>query len=87
MPRGVPKKRVNDDPTSPIYLRIPLQPEDHAMLTKLAERQYRTPELQAAFLIARVLAEAGNPQRAAELAERIAQRAAERNNAAGAMQD
>lgn len=57
MPRGIPKAEAGDTP--PVFLRIALLPEHQAALAKIASEQYRTPELQAAYLLARVLSEAG----------------------------
>lgn len=53
MPRGTPKEK---DPTPPNFLRIRFRPEDFDALQALADENYRTPELQAAFMVANLLA-------------------------------
>jgi hypothetical protein len=70
-----------------------LHERDYVALVELAGEQYRTPELQAAWLLAKVLAEAGRTSstvesvdrqagRAVDHAERILARAREVNGAA-----
>lgn len=45
--------------TKPRKLIISLRPADYTALQELAEEQYRTTALQAAYLIAKILREAG----------------------------
>lgn len=54
MPRGIPKQNP-DDPTPPQFLRVTLRPEDYAALARLAGESYRTPELQAGYMLAKML--------------------------------
>ena len=57
MPKGTP----NPQPTgeAPRKLTLIIQAADYAALQELADEQYRTPELQAAYLIAKILRDAG----------------------------
>ena len=75
-------------------LTVMLREGDYAALVELAGEQYRTPELQAAWLLAKVLAEAGRTStpvevvdrqvgRAVDHAERILERARAAQNGAG----
>lgn len=70
MPKGIP----NTNPPSPRpaekKIVIILNPADLAMLEKLATEQYRTPQLQASYLLSRVLAEAIRNQQAETMAAR-----------------
>lgn len=90
MPRGIP----STPPTPPTdrKLTITLHEQDYAALVELAVEQYRTPELQAAWLLAKVFSEAGRTTtvdaagrqaaRAADHAERILARAREAQSGA-----
>lgn len=100
MPKGVPNTNTRTPPTPPIgaiptdrRLTVMLHERDYAALAELAGEQYRTVELQAAWLLAKVLAEAGRTSttvevvdrqvgRAVDHAERILARAREVNGAA-----
>lgn len=57
MPKGIPNTK--SEPTAVKRLSIVLNPTDYEALCVLAQEQYRTPDLQAAYLIMRVLADAG----------------------------
>ena len=59
MPKGVPNTKQAADGQTTRKLTIVLHEEDHAALQALAFEQYRTPDLQAAWLLAKVLSEAG----------------------------
>ena len=77
MPRGVPNNNKGADTPPPRKLTVTLHEADYVALEQLAYEQYRTPELQLAWLVAKVLSEAGRtaPQSAGHVAERILQRA------------
>ena len=82
MPKGIRNQAdpaaVND---APRRLTITIRPADYEALVQFAAEQYRTPELQAAWLIARVLNEAGRGPGAtpSPLAARILDHAAKTN--------
>lgn len=88
MPRGVPNKQGMAD-TPPRKLSVTLHEADYVALEQLAFEQYRTPELQLAWLVSKVLSEAGRvPPRpdpvaqtasAVAHAQRIMERAAKAN--------
>ena len=56
MPKGIPTPQSDADPRK---LTITLLPEHYAALAQLAAEQYRTPSLQAAWLLAKILSDAG----------------------------
>lgn len=58
MPKGIPNPKTTDG-TAPRRLTVTLRPADYDALAQLAAEQYRTPDLQAAWLIAKVLQDAG----------------------------
>ena len=78
MPRGIPNVKPDDDgetKTISITLRI----EDYHALQRLASKDYRTPQLEAGYLLSRVLADSTrNPT---DLAQGILARAAQKNGA------
>lgn len=57
MPRGIPKKAVvaGDD----VKLTIVLHAADYAALEQISRDNYREPRMQASYLLAKVLQEAG----------------------------
>jgi hypothetical protein len=60
MPKGIPTNKTEPtDRTAVKRLTITLNPADYDALCVLAQEQYRTPDLQASYLIMRVLADAG----------------------------
>jgi len=73
MPRGIPGEKTAE--TAEKKLVIVLNPHDLALLEKLAVDNYRTPQLQAAYLLAKVLQEAARND-ANNSAERVLQRKA-----------
>ena len=82
MPKGIrnqPESAVVND--APRRLTITLRPADYDALAELAGEQYRTPELQGAWLIAKVLSEAGRaPAAPSPQALRILDHAAAKAN-------
>lgn len=82
MPKGIPNKTETAVATdAPRKLTITVRAADYDALVQFAAEQYRTPELQAAWLIARVLNEAGRGPGAtpSPLAARILDHAAKTN--------
>ena len=76
MPRGIPKDK--DMPTlriSPQFLRIGLRPEDYEALVVMARDNYRTPELQAGYMLMKML-----DSKSAATAAAILERAKARGN-------
>jgi len=58
MPKGIPNTpKPNEE--APRKMTITLRPEHYAALLQLADEQYRSVELQAAWLLAKVLGDAG----------------------------
>lgn len=62
MPKGIVKP-----PPPPTIVSVSLRLEDYQALIKLADDQYRTPELQAGFMLRQILAAAGTDRAAAIL--------------------
>lgn len=60
MPKGIPN-HITPKPAeeTPRKLTLTLRPEHYDALIELASEQYRTVELQAAWLLVKVLSEAG----------------------------
>ncbi len=59
MPKGIPNNTGPVAGEAARKITLTLLPADYAALAALAAEQYRTPELQAAYLLARVLRESG----------------------------
>ncbi len=77
MPKGVPNSTPPPFSTeADRKITLALHAADWARLEALAREQYRTPELQAAYLLMRVLREAANTAQTEELAARLQQRRA-----------
>jgi hypothetical protein len=74
MPRGISNPKPTED-TPPRKLTITLHATDYAALQELAAEQYRTPELQASFIVAKVLGEAARTSGLVNAVERNMQRA------------
>lgn len=81
MPKGIPTTKPTADAGAPRKITLTLRPADYDALAELAGEQYRTPELQASWLLAKVLSEAGRtpptPAMGPTHAQRIIDRAAE----------
>ncbi len=82
MPEGVPNTKQAADGQTTRKLTIVLHEEDHAALQALAFEQYRTPDLQAAWLLAKVLSVRRAVTPGPTHAQRIIERAEARANGA-----
>lgn len=85
MPKGIPNNKTTGE-TAVKRLSITLNPGDYEALCMLAQEQHRTPDLQAAYLIMRVLADAGRSGSMDIHKKRIAERAHELRAANGAQE-
>ena len=75
MPRGIPKDKDMPTSTPPQFLRIGLRPEDYEALVVMARDNYRTPELQAGYMLMKML-----DSKSAATAAAILERAKARGN-------
>lgn len=85
MPKGIPNNKTTGE-TAVKRLSITLNSGDYEALCVLAQENYRTPDLQAAYLIARVLADAGRVASMDIHKKRLAERASELRTANGAQE-